>query len=199
MAQYGFYFDQTACAGCHTCQIACKDKNRLDVGYLLREVHTYECGEYPNPGYYHLATTCNHCDNPACVEACPAGSMTKHDEDGLVYNDPETCIGCGACAQACPYGVPAIDVEHSLSIKCDGCHERVAAGLMPTCVSACPMRALDFGPIDELREKYGETAAIAPLPDPSVTGPNVVITPCRDALEVGAEGSVVNENELALA
>lgn len=57
MAQYGFYFDQTVCAGCHTCQIACKDKNRLDVGYLFRTVHTYETGEFPNPGIYHLATT----------------------------------------------------------------------------------------------------------------------------------------------
>ena len=71
MAQYGFYFDQTVCAGCHTCQIACKDKNRLDVGTLYRKVRTFETGEYPNPGIYHLATTCNHCDNPACVAACP--------------------------------------------------------------------------------------------------------------------------------
>ena len=63
MAQYGFYFDQTVCAGCHTCQIACKDKNRLEVGTLYRKVITCETGEYPNPGIYHLATACNHCDN----------------------------------------------------------------------------------------------------------------------------------------
>ena len=52
MAQYGFYFDQTVCAGCHTCQIACKDKNRLEVGTLYRKVITCETGEYPNPGIY---------------------------------------------------------------------------------------------------------------------------------------------------
>ena len=209
MTQYGFHFDATRCTGCKTCALACKDAKDLTCDQAFRRVYEFET----NAGWtadenncwtcgasaYYVSSACNHCDNPACVEACPAGSMTKHDEDGLVYNDPETCIGCGACSQACPYGAPVIDVERSLSIKCDGCHERVAAGLMPTCVSACPMRALDFGPIDELREKYGETAAIAPLPDPSVTGPNVVITPCRDALEVGAEGSIVNENELALA
>ena len=66
MAQYGFYFDQTVCAGCHTCQIACKDKNRLKIGTLYRKVLTGEVGEYPNPGIFHLATACNHCDNPAC-------------------------------------------------------------------------------------------------------------------------------------
>ena len=70
MAQYGFYFDQTVCAGCHTCQIACKDKNRLDVGCLFRNVKSYETGEFPNPGIYHMSTTCSHCDNPACVSAC---------------------------------------------------------------------------------------------------------------------------------
>ena len=65
MAQYGFYFDQTVCAGCHTCQIACKDKNRLKIGTLYRKVLTGEVGEYPNPGIFHLATACNHCDNPS--------------------------------------------------------------------------------------------------------------------------------------
>ena len=61
MAQYGFYFDQKACAGCHTCQIACKDKNRLEVGELLRKVRTYETGEFPNVGIYHMAESCAHC------------------------------------------------------------------------------------------------------------------------------------------
>ncbi len=57
MTQYGFYFDQKVCAGCHTCQIACKDRNRLDVGYLLRDVKSYERGEFPAPAIYHFAKT----------------------------------------------------------------------------------------------------------------------------------------------
>ena len=94
MAQYGFYFDQTVCAGCHTCQIACKDKNRLDVGTLYRKVRTFEVGEYPNPGIYHLATTCNHCDNPACVAACPTKRTVKDEETGLVCHDANIkCLG----------------------------------------------------------------------------------------------------------
>ena len=105
MAQYGFYFDMTVCAGCRTCQIACKDKNRLDVGTLFRKVDTYETGEFPNPGIYHLATACNHCDNPACVAACPTGRTVKDEATGLVVHDANIqCLGevCQLCVKACP-------------------------------------------------------------------------------------------------
>ncbi|MBQ5427915.1 MAG: hypothetical protein IIT51_05140 [Oscillospiraceae bacterium] len=109
MAQYGFYFDQTVCAGCHTCQIACKDKNRLKIGTLYRKVLTGEVGEYPNPGIFHLATACNHCDNPACVAACPTGRTVKDEATGLVCHDDNVkCLGeiCQMCVKACPYGHP---------------------------------------------------------------------------------------------
>ena len=70
------------------------------------------------------------------------------------------------------------------------------AGLDPVCVASCPSRALEFGDIDELRAAYGDVAAIAPLPAPDQTGPSVVIAPCHNAEDCGAEGLVVNEPEL---
>lgn len=158
MAQYGFYFDQTVCAGCHTCQIACKDKNRLDVGYLLRTVHTYETGEFPNPGLYHLATSCNHCDNPACVEACPTGRTVKDEKTGIVYHDPTvTCLGkdCQLCVKACPYSHPVyVEAENQVR-KCDMCIDQLNKGAEPACVASCMMRALHYGPVDELKAAYG--------------------------------------------
>lgn len=158
MAQYGFYFDQTVCAGCHTCQIACKDKNRLDVGYLFRTVHTYETGEFPNPGIYHLATSCNHCDNPACVSVCPTGRTIKDAETGIVYHNPAVeCLGeaCQLCVNACPYGHPVYIAEENKVMKCDMCKALIDKGEAPACVSSCMMRALKFGPIDELKATYG--------------------------------------------
>ena len=195
MAQYGFYFDQTACAGCHTCQIACKDKNRLDVGYLLREVHTYECGEYPNPGYYHLATTCNHCDNPACVDACPTGRTVKDAETGLVYHDPEiNCAGaaCQLCVEACPYNHPVYIEDLEKVVKCDGCRDLVAKGKQPACVASCMMRALHFGPVDELRAQYGDdlVSALPCYPD-GETGPNFLVKARACALEDGVEEKTI--------
>ena len=160
MAQYGFYFDQTACAGCHTCQIACKDKNRLDVGYLLREVHTFECGEYPNPGYYHLATTCNHCDNPACVEACPTGASYVA-EDGTVQIDDEKCVGCDACVAACPYEARYHVDEENLVRKCTFCHHRTQLGMLPACVGACVAGARMFGDLNDPDSDISKAIAAA--------------------------------------
>lgn len=160
MAQYGFYFDQTACAGCHTCQIACKDKNRLDVGYLLREVHTYECGEYPNPGYYHLATTCNHCDNPACVAACPTGA-SYIAEDGTVQLDDEKCVGCDACVAACPYEARYHVDDENIVRKCTFCHHRTQLGMLPACVGACVAGARMFGDLNDPDSDISKAIAAA--------------------------------------
>ena len=83
---------------------------------------------------------------------------------GEVSVDAARCIGCGYCALSCPYRAPKVDRDAGRSVKCDGCTRRVAEGGAPVCVEACPLRALDFGPIDELREKYGAVADVPPLP-----------------------------------
>ena len=161
MAQYGFYFDQTVCAGCHTCQIACKDKNRLDVGTLYRKVRTFETGEYPNPGIYHLATTCNHCDNPACVAACPTKRTVKDEETGLVCHDDNIkCLGemCQMCVKACPYGHPVFIPEREAVGKCNGCIELVRKGEGPL-TSSRPCTAM----ILSRSCRASPTAAPAPI------------------------------------
>ena len=82
-------------------------------------------------------------------------------------------------------------------MKCDGCKDRVAQGLSPICVEACPLRALDFGDIEELRSAYGDVASVAPLADPSLTSPNLVITEPKNALPFNdATGTVLNQVEL---
>lgn len=155
MSGLGFYFDETRCIGCRTCQIACKDKNRImEPGITFRTVRSYEAGSFPNPGVYHLATTCNHCEDPACVASCPVGAMYKAD-DGTVQHDDEKCIGCQACVRGCPYGVPQYFEDESIVRKCDSCIAHRQHGRNPVCVDACVMRALDFGDLDELGEKYG--------------------------------------------
>ena len=65
----GFYFDMTRCIGCRACQVACKDKNRLDVGTIYRTADSYEVGTFPKVKMYSFSTSCNHCQNPACVSA----------------------------------------------------------------------------------------------------------------------------------
>lgn len=89
--------------------------------------------------------------------------------------DREKCIGCGMCAAACPYHAPVLDAKARKMTKCDACAERLEKGRLPICVEACPQRAIEFGPIDELRAKYGDNAASTGLPDPAVTKPNLVV------------------------
>ena len=104
--------------------------------------------------------------------------MQKDAETGLVNSNPEVCIGCGTCQKSCPYDAPRIDAELSISRKCDGCLARVRNDEQPMCVGACPLRALEFGPIDELREKHGDLCQVAPLTEPT-TSPNLVIGSCQ--------------------
>ena len=201
MTQFGFYFDSAKCTGCKTCMVACKDKNNLPVGMNFRRVVEYSGGSWRQDRAtgawredvfaYYLSISCNHCDNPACVAACPTKAHFKRSDDGLVLIDPEKCIGCGMCAKACPYGAPQLDREARKMRKCDACVDRLEKGLDPACIASCPQRAIEFGPIEELRKKYGTCAAVAPLPEASATKPNLVLHPAKNAKPAGdASGTV---------
>lgn len=181
MPQLGFYYDMTACIACKTCQIACKDKNNLEVGTLFRRLYSFEGGRFPNPWIYHISISCNHCEDPRCVANCPTSALTKRP-DGLVVLNQDQCIGCRYCTWSCPYGAPQyIEAEGRVG-KCDGCADLVDQGLNPACVDACPMRAIEFGDIEELRKKHGGTDRVKGLPDPSITRPALAITPNAQAV-----------------
>ena len=194
MSQYGFFIDLVKCTGCKTCVIACKDAHSLPVGTNYRKVIEFVEGDWKKDangawlqdvrGYY-VPIACNECADPACVKVCPTKAHFKRESDGLVLIDEKKCIGCVACAQACPYGAPVLDETAHKMHKCDACADRLAQGLLPICVEACPQRAIEFGEISELRKKYGENADIAPLPSSNTTKPSLVI---RLPLNMGKQG-----------
>lgn len=190
--QMAFYFDASACTGCKTCQVACKDKNDNPIGVNFRKVVTYGGGSWmphptqkgiyvPNNVYaYSVSVACMHCVAPICVEVCPTGAMNKHD-NGIVVVDKAKCIGCRLCQQSCPYGAPQFNEEKGVMTKCNLCEDLIAIGEQPSCVGSCPQRALEFGELSELQTKYGTINAIEPLPEAHLTKPSVVITPHRYA------------------
>lgn len=206
MTQYGFHFDGTRCTGCKTCELACKDYHDLSCDVAFRQVYEYGGGSWSQSAdglwandtfTYFLSEACNHCDSPACFAACSQGAIVKDEDTGLVYIEEEKCANCGACAEACPYSIPKADAEKGVYVKCDGCKDRVAEGKMPVCVEACPLRALDFGDIEELRSEFGDVAAVPPLPDSSATRPNIVIThPIASSADGVEGGSVSNRYEI---
>lgn len=200
--QLAFYFDSSACANCKACQIACQDKNDLPFYLRWRRVVSYGGGSWaPHPEYsdvmvpnvfaYSISMSCNHCDNPLCVDVCPAGAITKRD-DGVVLIDSDKCIGCRYCEWACPYGAPQFNEELGVMTKCNFCEDLLAEGSNPACVDACVMRALDFGEYEELKAKYGNQM-VAPLASAEITRPSLVITPHKNAQRVGeGTGEVMN-------
>ena len=182
MKRLAFYFDSSSCSGCKTCQMACKDKNDLGPGQVWRRVYEVSGGGWTKQGptwrqdvfAYNLSMSCNHCENPICVKNCPTKALHKR-EDGIVQIDQKLCIGCKYCAWVCPYGAPQFDPAKGVMGKCDFCADYIDEGKNPSCVDACPMRALDFGDYAELLLKYGPCDHIYPLPDASITEPSACI------------------------
>lgn len=184
MTKQGFYFNMDSCIGCKTCQIACKDKNDLEIGVKFRHPLDYEVGAYPDIKVYHHSATCNHCEKPACVANCPQNAMYIDDEDGTVQHDDSKCIGCQTCVNACPYSVPVFVSSEKIVRKCDACKQLRDAGEQPACVASCLMRALEFGPIDELMAAHPHAVKdIVILPDSSETSPCTIIDPKPAALQ----------------
>ncbi|HXG52752.1 MAG TPA: 4Fe-4S dicluster domain-containing protein [candidate division Zixibacteria bacterium] len=180
MAQYGFFFDQSRCTGCRACSIACKGWYDIPPGPLkYMRVYQWEQGAFPDVRLGLLAVNCYHCEKPACVEACPHEAIFKEEKYGAVLIDEERCEGERRCWDACPYGsiVYASDREGEKAHKCTMCIDRLEQGELPICVHSCSLRALDFGPIEELRKKYGDLDTLDGLPDGKITRAAVVFKP----------------------
>lgn len=187
--QLGFYLDLRACIGCKACQVACRDKNMLPDNILWRRVQEQSSGKWEMQegelvpsgiSVYHLSISCQHCEKPACKEVCPVDAISKK-EDGIVHVDQEACIGCESCFYACPFETPRYSSDTGKMSKCDMCADLREQEENPACVDACPLRALDWGDMSELRKKYGNLTTIEPLPEASHVGPSMIFTPPRKA------------------
>ncbi len=203
MAQYGFHIDLNACVGCKACQMACKDRANNEPGTNWRRVVEYGGGEWTKVGNtfqqniytYFVPTACHHCSNPPCLPVCPTAAIEK-DDNGIVKINVDQCIGCHYCEWACPWGAPQFYEELQTVNKCDFCKDIVDAGGNPACVDACPMRAMDWGDVEELKAKYGDAVfPVEPLAGPEDFGPNALYTKHVKAVE-GAAGAILNEEEI---
>lgn len=145
--QYGFIIDNRKCIGCHACTVACKAEHDVPLGVNRTWVKTIEKGVFPNTRRLFTVTRCNHCSDAPCVEICPVTSLFIR-RDGIVDFDPQRCIGCKACMQACPYDALFIDPGSHTSSKCNYCAHRTERGLEPACVIVCPVQAIVSGDMD---------------------------------------------------
>jgi formate dehydrogenase iron-sulfur subunit len=95
---------------------------------------------------------CKHCTHAACLDVCPTGALFR-TEYGTVVVQEDVCNGCGYCVPACPYGVIDQRKDDGRVFKCTMCYDRLNVGEEPACAKACPTDSIQFGPLDELRER----------------------------------------------
>ncbi|MFC5213621.1 4Fe-4S dicluster domain-containing protein [Streptomyces coerulescens] len=110
---------------------------------------------------------CKHCTHAACLDVCPTGSLFR-TEFGTVVVQEDICNGCGYCVPACPYGVIEQRPADGRAFKCTLCYDRLGAGQEPACAKACPTESIQYGPLDELRERAA--ARVDRLKDEGVPG-----------------------------
>jgi Fe-S-cluster-containing dehydrogenase component len=151
MSRYSLWFDEEACWGCKTCEVACKQECNLPYG--VRLISVMEDGPRivdGNPFLVYRVNVCRHCDEPACAEVCPGGAITKRP-DGIVVLDEKECSGCQACIDSCPYEALSFDQDRGTARKCNLCHHRVEKGLIPACAdNVCLSHCIHFVEKDEI-------------------------------------------------
>jgi ethylbenzene hydroxylase subunit beta/complex iron-sulfur molybdoenzyme family reductase subunit beta len=154
-------------------------------------------GHYPNSYYYYLPRLCNHCTHPACVDACPRGSLSKRANDGIVVRDEDSCRGYRFCAEACPYKKIYFNYQRKVSQQCIMCYPRIEDGVAPACARQCPGRLVfvgylddEHGPIHKLVEQW---KVALPLHPEFGTGANVFYVPPIGPKPVGDDGRIDEE------
>ncbi|HET7065774.1 MAG TPA: formate dehydrogenase subunit beta [Rudaea sp.] len=168
--------DVSKCIGCKACQVACMEWNDLrdevgtNVGAYQNPHDLSEnswtlmrFAEYENPKgdleWLIRKDGCMHCADPGCLKACPSPGAIVQYANGIVDFHEENCIGCGYCISGCPFDVPRLSKRDNKVYKCTLCSDRVAVGLEPACVKACPTGAIVFGTKDDMKDHAEERIA----------------------------------------
>ncbi|MEV1289256.1 4Fe-4S dicluster domain-containing protein [Micromonospora sp. NPDC049679] len=109
-------------------------------------------GERTDLRWLMSSDVCKHCTHAACLDVCPTGSLFR-TEFGTVVVQEDICNGCGYCIPACPYGVIDQRKGDGRAWKCTLCYDRIGEGMTPACAQACPTESIQYGVLDELRER----------------------------------------------
>jgi formate dehydrogenase iron-sulfur subunit len=191
--------DTSTCIGCKACEVACQEWNDLppEPG---GETGTYQTMPDLTAQFWNLIRfnehedetglhwlmrkdQCMHCAEPGCLVACPAPNAIVQYANGIVEFQQDHCIGCGYCMTGCPFDVPKFAAGTRRVYKCTLCADRVATGLQPACVKACPTSCLQFGTKDDMLQiashrveqlKANGFAQAAVYDPPGVGGTSVV-------------------------
>ena len=174
--------DESACVRCGHCAWSCASAHDDGVSRLVRRGEKivarvaesvavrptpgHLLAKTPAPSRLLIPSSCQHCENPACMPDCPTGAIGR-DPRGEVFIREDLCTGCGNCAKGCPWdniqmaprrGMPGLfdsllaepreapapgaarpGTSDEVAVKCDLCKD---LGSGPACVAACPTEAI---------------------------------------------------------
>jgi formate dehydrogenase iron-sulfur subunit len=122
-----------------------------------RTPHSSDVQSQASPGtpdfqWLMASDVCKHCTHAACLDVCPTGALFRTEFDTVVVQQ-DVCNGCGYCVSACPYGVIDQRKDDGRVFKCTMCYDRLSVGEQPACAKACPTESIQYGDLDELRER----------------------------------------------
>lgn len=174
MGRMRFLCDVERCIDCDGCVVACKEGHHIPVGVNRRRVISINEGEI---GEKSISVACMHCSDAPCIAVCPVDAIYQRD-DGIVLVSKKTCIGCGYCFMACPFGAPQFPSGQVFGArgamdKCTFCaggpeetnskeekklygQNRIAEGKVPLCAAMCATKALMAGDADVVADVYRE-------------------------------------------
>ena len=174
MARMKFLCDAERCIECNACSVACKNEHEVPWGIVRRRVVTISDGK---PGEKSISIACMHCNDAPCAAVCPVNCIYQTDI-GVVLHNKDTCIGCGYCFYACPFGAPQYPRTTNFGTrgkmdKCTYCaggpeethsdaelskygQNRIAEGKLPLCAEVCSTRSLLAGDGDIIAQIFKE-------------------------------------------
>jgi len=178
MGKYAALVDVSRCTACRACQVACKQWNELPGE------KTVNTGTYQNPPDLSVTTytlirfkelsdggemrwnffkdQCRHCLEPPCKEAADMktkGAIIKEPSGAVLFTEKTRLLDGKEIREACPYDIPRQDSNTKLMAKCTFCADRIANGMVPACIKACPTGTLSFGPRDKMLEMANKRLA----------------------------------------
>jgi formate dehydrogenase iron-sulfur subunit len=176
----GFFTDASLCIGCKACEVACKQWNQLPsdgfkfTGYSYDNTKHLSASTWRHVAFKEkigreseasrwlmLSDVCKHCETAPCQQSCPTGALI-YNEYGNVYLQNDICNGCGYCISACPFGVLGradAPFQDGRAHKCTLCYDRQTDAMEPACAKVCPTASIQFGPLDELRNRARKRVA----------------------------------------
>lgn len=152
--------DRARCSGCQRCEMMCTLKNDSRVCQHIARVRVWDnynfgagadTGEGALKNCRFTVEHCKQCEDANCMKYCPVHAIYADEKTGARVVDAERCIGCGMCAQACPWNMPRIDSETSVSTKCISCGR---------CAEQCPNGAILFVDWQDIAEKVIEQGVL---------------------------------------